>query len=299
MKKSSLAFGAIGVVLATALATQTTVAQNEELERRARELGIMSHIFLTSLNDGGQQGRGTMYQQPKARYLAGQGAVFSFNLAGMRSFMGRNGFNTGDWEQFGLAMSRIGQEVAAQVVASFPDLDLDFDFDPDTIPLAPGRGMSVAERGQIEQMNEAMREQQRKVQDAQRQIRDLQREQQRGSEADMQEFASRLQAVENALQSQVAALTQQQQAYRDYMEQYQQQARAQEASANELMMGHILQALCDYGSTMKSLPANEHVTLVFENYQDDKEQIHVFTFKAVSDCTSVDALKRAAVSYLM
>jgi len=65
------------------------------------------------------------------------------------------------------------------------------------------------------------------------------------------------------------------------------------------LSGKVVQALCDYGATLKSLKNDEHITLIFENFNNDQDQINVFSYKDVAECTSNEKLQQSAVSYLM
>lgn len=313
MKKPILTLCSLGVLAATGLTLQGLAAQQDDIERAAREMNIMSHIFQTSLQEeGDNNARFVFRQQPEARYLAGQGMVFTFNLAGMRNVLGRNAYNNQGWEEFGAAMGKMAEDVMAQITTSFPDMDFDFDYDydfdsnnpvvitaPQMAPMSPVFiDMGSSQREVINQMNEAMREQQQEIQEIQRSIREVQRSLRRenGSTIDLE---NQLKELEASLQPEVAALEDQQKAYTDFMEEFQNQARAQQETLNTQTTGRIIQALCEYGSTLKSLKSDEHITLVFENYNDEQDQIHVFPFEAVSECTTVEKLQQVAVSYLM
>ena len=147
-------------------------------------------------------------------------------------------------------------------------------------------------------MNDAMNDTQRDIQDLQRDMRGVQRDL-RHNDADTRELNAQLEQLNAELKPLMAKLDEQQKTYRDYMDDYRKQVREQEESFNEDMSKHLFQSLCDYGSTLKSLKDDEHVTLIFEDYKDNRDQVYVFPFKEVESCKSVDKLTQAAISYQM
>lgn len=313
MKKFQVTLLSLGIMTALGATFAYSAAQDETIERAARELNIMSTIFQTSFAEGEDNARRDMRQGPEARYLAGQGMVFTFNLSGMRSFWNNsNSFNETDWEQFGLQMGQIAQSVVADVAASFPNMDFDFDFDHDYFfddsnfpgQVVTGRNgvpnaqLSQNQRETIAKMNEAMRERQRAVQEQQRALRDVQR-QLRNQNQDLDALNIKLKEMEAALQPQMTALNDQQKAYAAFMEEVAEKAKAQQEALNKQLTSRVVQALCDYGSTLKSQKNDEHITLVFEHYSNDQDQINVFSYKDVAACTSSEKLQQSAVSYLM
>lgn len=309
MKILVSAMGTLAV--AVAVGSTAVVAQSTDYERAGRELNIMSHIFQTAFEEGSSEQRFVYRQGPEALYLAGQGMVFTFNLAGMRNFWSSSGMGPKEWADFSRSMSQFAQEVVQEVNASFPDLEFDFDYDYDydyDFDGAAGAAqqqlsaaqqqLSATQRETMAQMNEAMREQQRAVQEIQRQVRNLQREL-RGKPASGDSTEARITEQEEKLQAELEELQRQQQAYGSFMEEVASKTREQQEVFNRQLTARVVQALCDYGSTLKSLQPDEHITLVFENYLDDKDQILVFPFAAVSNCTSGEQLQQAGVSYRM
>ena len=61
-----------------------------------------------------------------------------------------------------------------------------------------------------------------------------------------------------------------------------QQARAERVASFEQT---FVQTLCDYGSTLKDLPNNEHISVVIVGAGDNgSDKIHVFSKKDVVNC---------------
>ncbi|MFT7687523.1 MAG: hypothetical protein ACI9FB_002879 [Candidatus Azotimanducaceae bacterium] len=60
----------------------------------------------------------------------------------------------------------------------------------------------------------------------------------------------------------------------------------------------VLQSFCDYGGTLKHLPKEEKVSVVFNYVRTDKDTIFVLEKDDISDCTSAKELKSTALTYL-
>lgn len=68
-----------------------------------------------------------------------------------------------------------------------------------------------------------------------------------------------------------------------------------------LVQNTVLQAFCDYGSTLRSLPAKEKVTIIFENANREMRQdaVLVFDQASITDCNrDSKALRSEAISYM-
>lgn len=60
----------------------------------------------------------------------------------------------------------------------------------------------------------------------------------------------------------------------------------------------VLRSLCDYGTTLKNIPAREHVSLVFERKSREKQQVIVMEMDDITNCKDVASLRSKATSYL-
>ena len=86
---------------------------------------------------------------------------------------------------------------------------------------------------------------------------------------------------------------------RQLQEEYQaDQLAAFEAAPTE-QTPMIFSTLCDYGSTLRSLESDDHVSIVLHNYADGLTQVNVFDRSDLTDCTSADTLRQAGVTYLL
>ena len=78
--------------------------------------------------------------------------------------------------------------------------------------------------------------------------------------------------------------------------------RLKSKQENDRMLGDVqdivLQSFCDYGSTLKHLPEDEKISVVFNYVRKDKDTIFVLDKDDVSDCESTEKLKTTALTYL-
>ena len=73
------------------------------------------------------------------------------------------------------------------------------------------------------------------------------------------------------------------------------------ATQQKLVEAKVLQAFCDYGSTLRSLPDPEKVTIIFEDTQRDPEAdtIYVFDRDDVVECDrGENSMKEKALTYM-
>lgn len=288
-------------VVALASVTLTAMAQNGNDHSQAiRELNIMSNIFEAALEQDEESSGFRFASSPDALYLANQGMVFTFNMRNHFNFNGNNfgQWNSEYWQEFGMEMATLGTEIAAEVMANFPDLGPDLQELQDE--LSTGFGFADPEMLEeqqeiIREMNEAMRDRQEDIQDMQRDIRDAQREIRNGeSAAENEAFIAALQAdIDTARQG----LEQQRSTYQTYMEEYEQDRQEQMEARTQAFSSRILGTLCDYGATMRSLQADEHITIILEDFTQDADQVYVMSYEDVTSCSSTDALLEQAESY--
>lgn len=319
MKTLSLIAGAACAIALLGLAASTGAQQQQQNQQQPqnarqqaeadysqalRELNIMSNIFAATMQEENRGGRNFgPTPDPDALYLAGQGMVFTFNV---NNPWFRGGVGT-YWQDFGESMAQLAQELTNELSAAFPDADFDFDFDYDgAIPVPPAPpGVYVgpnpndflqAQREAIREMSEAMREKQRDIQELQRDLRELQRDL-RDPDENVSRIETQMAEVEAEMEQELAALERQRAAYEQYRAEYEQLRVDQVESYGRELANRAVSALCDYGATLRSLPANEHVTLIFENFSEDRDQVYVFEYGDVASCTSSDQLMASAVSY--
>ena len=271
------------------LTSANVIAKDVELERAQKELRIMSKIFETSISEQSSK-TNPIYGSKKAQatYLAKQGMVFTFNF-------GRNSFTSSeDWEQFGEGIGQFVGVIASEVSNALADIP-----SPPDAPEAPSfdnyedQLEAYQERLQaLESMREQQREQREEVRELQREIRSLERQSTRERD-DKKE----LEEVKEKLETKLKVLDKKMGDYKESMRIYREKRDQKYTQSTKLKSDTIISTLCDYGSTLRSLSSNEHVTLIFTNYANSKDQIHVFNSTDIKRCDSREKLLRKAISY--
>lgn len=72
-----------------------------------------------------------------------------------------------------------------------------------------------------------------------------------------------------------------------------QQAEAQLAAVEDV----VIRSLCDYGATLKNIPEKEHVSLLFEQNNEDQTKVFVMDMNDVQGCQKADVLRSDATVY--
>jgi len=279
-----------GAALTLAISSFIHAQQPANLEPVLRELGIMRNIFAGALEQGSRSskffGGGPA---PDALYLAGQGMVFSFNLPGGGFGYDFGGFCGGNDCNFDFYAD---ENINVNIDPALPDL-------PNLAQVQVSqRAFESQLRAQEEELRvkaEELRARNEELRDLSRELRDLGREQR--DEPDNEALAAQMDELEARMNELQQNVEQESAAYRQTMQQMQDERLAAINAQRQEQIDQVLGVLCDYGSTLKALPGNENVSLVFKNFTGNADQIVVMGHADVSSCTSVDNLKQAAVSY--
>ncbi|MGB0495963.1 MAG: hypothetical protein ACPGJI_06375 [Kangiellaceae bacterium] len=284
-------------VLASCVAIAPQLAMAADYSRAEKELRIMSKIFETSINDSRRGDERSYFpgssRNTESTYLAKQGMVFTFSF-------NQNRFgDASDWQALGEGIGEfvgtLTSEIAHSLADNLPNV-------PEA-PVAPTRSYSehdwedqVEIYEEFQQAMENLRDEQRdkreEVRDLQRSIRDLERKARR-EEVD----SKKLSQTKAKLEEKVNVLNKKMEQYEKAMKEYRDKKAQQLVAANKKKSDLIVSTLCDYGTTLRSLENDEHVTLVFSNFAKNKDQIYVFNYKDVKSCSSKDKLLKKAVSY--
>ncbi len=288
------------VSISSALACSSMLASAEDYQRAQKELKIMSKIFDTSLSEANISNKSHIFPgrsgSTKATYLAKQGMVFTFSFA--RSEFG----GADDWQAFGEGVGRLVGTIASEVSEAFADIDSELNNTP-RAPRAPRPVDDVdawedkmeayeAYRSAMDELREQQRESRREIRDMQRNIRELEREAKHNKEE-----SAELNKQRAELEKKMKKLSEEQAIYQKTMEEYREKKNQKTRERNSKKADLIISTLCDYGSTLRSLGNDEHVTLIFSNYNGDQDQVYVFDYDKVSDCSSKDKLLKNAVAY--
>nr|WP_193988191.1 hypothetical protein [Lelliottia steviae] len=276
----------------------------EELDRIQREVGIMEKILTAAL----KQDTDNKVRNVSASYLQHQGVVFSFDVR-----------SHSRW---------------SSVFASVPDAPLpplpDIDFEEISEIEVLGEHVQVISDAVVVKTQEAyqhamemMRESAERVRevaeqerDVSREIRDLEREKRdlefdrrHDKDAKEQELEKRkkeLQASIKELEKQQQKLSLQQQAMRKELAEKKQaritEQKQQLAELTQRVDKSLSLTLCDYGSGLRTLPNDEHVSFIIRGMSEHKgEQIKVFKKSDIKKCVvgdiKADALLNRATQY--
>ncbi len=278
-------------------------ANAQQREALTKQLDIMASIINTAI--GHQQGddrkRSWAERSPlESTYLAGQGVVYRVNFG---SRMQRFGMSTAPMppmppmekleliqiDRRGPRVEKVieiddGEQREVEVIIDSHEVRIE----GDEIHFEDGVTFSDELRQAVSTMRDAAEE----MRDARRVIRDLSRVDKEASESARKQSAQqlaeakmKLEQAQQRMQSARAELRQAQgqieQRTSARMEEMQQARAARVASFEQT----FVQTLCDYGSTLRDLPNNEHISLVIIGAgEQDNDKIHVFAKKDVMNC---------------
>ena len=294
LKRMSLSLFLVTVFLSASSAQ----AKDSDFSRAQKELKIMSKIFETSLNE--QKDKQSYYSRSRktgATYLARQGMLFRFSF-GSSAFV----YKGDGWEALGAGIGNLVGSIANEVGAAFADVPV-----TPTAPVAPidddwadefaaeyetQVGAYQQRLEELELMREAQREQRDQVRRLQRNIRSLERDKARSSDEKkaLEKYQRELAAKQQQLAKKMKDYKAQMKAYRTKRDQ---EYRLKAKNRADL----ILTTLCDYGPTLRSLKNDEHVTLIFTQYANNKDRVYVLSAKSVKNCDSKEQLLKHAINY--
>ncbi|TQV89772.1 hypothetical protein [Aliikangiella coralliicola] len=287
VKKALLAIASLATVMGTSI-----FAKEYNFERAQKEIKIMSKIFETSLSEQTPTKRrylSSRLQRAEATYLANQGMVFTFSF-------GRNSFSSADdWAAFGQGIGHFVEGIASEVgaaIAEVPVAPVAPDFPEFNIDFEDVYDGYQERREALEVLREKQQEQREHIREIQREIRSLERKKDRERDS-----GNRVEKLKDELAEKVDTLKQRMSEYNHSMNEYRKKRDEKYTASSKQRSDTIISTLCDYGATLRSLKNNEHVTLVFSNYADNKDQVYVFEYSDVKNCDSKEKLLRKAISY--
>jgi hypothetical protein len=277
---------------ATCLTISSATAFSADYSKTEKELRIMTKIFETSISDAKLTGSNPVFSRGGAEsmYLAKQGMVFTF------------GFNSGhfgnanDWQALGEGIGQLVGTIASEVGEAFAEMDRA----APVAPVAPvpsvdwEHNMDAYEAYQeaMEELREQQREKRHEVRELQRNIRDIERQRRRdeGNSGDLEK-------TKQKLEEKMAELSKKMEVYEKSMNEYREKRLEKVRINNQQKSDLIITTLCDYGATLRSLSSKEYVTVIFKNYENNKDQIYVFNSKNVKSCDSAKNLMAQSINY--
>jgi DNA repair exonuclease SbcCD ATPase subunit len=277
------------LLLCTAVSVQAQAS--DELDKIQREVGIMEKILTAAL----KQDTDNKVRNVSSSYLQHQGVVFSFDVRGGSRW--------------------------STVFASVPDAPLppmpDIDFEELTEIEVLGEHVQVISDAVVvktqeayQQAMEVMRESAERVRevaeqerDVSREIRDLEREKRdlefdrrHDKDAKEQELEKRKQALQASIKElekeQQKLSLKQQEMRKELAEKKQARVKEQQqqwAALAKQVDKSLSLTLCDYGSGLRSLPNDEHVSFIIRGVSEGKgELVKVFKKSDIKKCVVGD-----------
>jgi len=289
--KSAVTKG-LAVALTSLLSLTSLGTHAVDYSRAEKELRIMSKIFDTSLAEVKQTNNRKHYsgsRKTEAVYLAQQGMVFSFSFS-------QSGFSGEDWQAFGEGIGQLVGSISAEIAQSFADVDFVAPVAP-IAPLTDGHWEGSIEAYEtyqeaMENLRDEQRDKREEVRDIQRSIREIER-QARREEID----SKQLDKTKKKLKEKMRILSKKLKQYENIRKEYEEKRKEKYKINNQDKSNLITSTLCDYGATLRSLKNNEHITLIFKRFENGKDQVHVFNYQDVKNCTNKDKLLKKAISY--
>lgn len=278
---------------------------NSDYDRIKRDINVMAQIFRGAFETDGKS-RGIAID---ANYLAGQGATFTLNNHNLRSINLLRGDGSGGMAAFPMPPMPVAPKQAAQVaeeihlaLEGLEDFEWNWEGDVGQFQFYDRR-MSELEK----ETREGIRDLAREARDIEREINEqrielIQEEEQKSRQAiegaisKLDKHLAEIVAKQSKLEAHLAAERDKANARRAEEREKALQARTAQLAQVERS---VMQALCDYGSTLKNLPDKEHVSIIFSQaVSADERQIYVFDKKEVTDCRGgADELLKQATAY--
>lgn len=294
-----------GVIIAMLGCTSSKLfAQSpDDLAAIQREVGIMENILSAALKQDTDKAVRTI----KAHYLVKQGVVFELDIR-----------SANRWQSFFSSVPNAPLPPLPEI--DFSEVNIEFISDHaeaisehavESSRKAYQQAMEVMREGaeQVREAAEQERDISRELRDLEREKRDLEFASRHDNSAEAKELAQRKKSLEKeiaALEKQQVKLTKQQQKLRqDITEKQAERAKQQAAEQQKLLTqvnNSISLTLCDYGSGLRNLPNDEHVSFVLNGLADNrKSMIKVFNKADIKKCVMGDIkandLALKAISY--
>lgn len=309
-------------MLVAAMAAVPAVAESDYGEIR-RDVEVLSRALLAAGNEG--DGRPSI-TRIEGNYLAGQGVVLHLSPHRLGGLMGARGFHLDGMDSFGEDIGVFVEEILEGVEASLEGLDVTIaglpmnEFESSRVVVLDEEELEEIRadvRREISGTREQLREEIRDLRKEQANVRREYERAQRQYERSLDEYHEQLEsggdeaAAQAAYAEAEAAMAAAREEYRKGRSAYQDKveaAREEQRAAGQRRIEEFANAtldnFCRYGTSLRSLPNDEHITLIFEGLggsDADEDLIYVIEKKDHSACLTGDIegseLASRAVSY--
>lgn len=296
-----------------------TPALAADYEKIRRELDILSDFIVRTVRDSDDCERCTV--KLRSHYLAQQGALFQIRRSGSHGFVTIHSDH--DSSSFFLPAVPAIPDIKDIHVAdemedtllSVEDALSDIEMDVEIVLDAPDADEQDSsfwswnwdDNSQSEE-SRAYRDSVRKNREAQRALRQLERKMRRAEKEEMKA----LEKQHEKLKDEYADVRKE---YTELAEKHKENIRlikikrekkikerlAESQEKNEQTKALVLGTLCEYQATLKSLPEDEYVTLIFEGMEEQsKSNVMIFEKAALENCSpDKDKMESVALKYVM
>jgi hypothetical protein len=291
------------VILASivAMASSSYALAADDYERLKKDVGVMSQIIDSVFKADKECGQCKV--SVVGKYLADQGIVFLVNsrshgfswISGGDSHNNYS-FSIDDFEDFEHIPEMV-EGIIADVLPSIPD-----------VPDVPREDWTRIIRITGDSTREAIREIRRERRELQQEIRENEIEMIHMEEDEAKTLEASIKEMEKAmveLEKQQAQIEEKVHTNREEYRKTREEARKKKTQLRQeqqkLIQDKVLQAFCDYGSALRSLPSKEKVTIIFENTHTEPRQdtVLIFDQNKITDCNrDKGALRGQALTYL-
>lgn len=256
----------------------------------SKELEVMNSVLVTSLRQTSAN-EAVRFRGLETSYLAGQGVVFEVSTS-----RGAWGVDL-DVRQF---IPNIPEAPVAPIIIGEDGNSISIHVNEDWEHMIEDtvRGFEEAFREASEQMRDVRsdaRELSWEVRELERRKRDLNFQSRNSNEKKQQELKEQLAEIEQEM----AALRARQQELNEYADKIEAEQKVQVEKQKEAAMQadkaflaafeeRIGDTLCRFGSGLRALPKEEHISFVLKNFDSEqrvkRDRVYVFTQKNVKDC---------------
>lgn len=278
----------------------TGLGAEENFEGIDKDVTIMSQILTGAFKADDQCKRCRI----KAHYLAEQGVVFFISMPRVYGTGTRIG--VGDLSDLDIPDVEGLEHIPAIVEEALASVQIELSgTDPYIYTGDNNQNRYITIRRVGRETLEAIREVRRERREIEREISEreirlihedddeVRREAQK-EVAELEEKLAKVEAKEEKLETAVKKSRQEAQDKREKaMAEIRKAREAQQRSVETL----VLQTFCDYGSTLRNLPIDEHVSLVFEDSREG-DTVYVLKHDEIDQCSNgAEGLKASAIAY--
>lgn len=286
-------------VVAMAFSWYALAADN--YDRLKKDVGVMSQI-IDSVFKADKECR-QCNVKIVGKYLADQGIVFLVNSRSHGfSWINRGDASAGynfsfdDFEELEHIPEMV-HGILADVLPSIPH-----------VPGAPGEDWATiikitgdSSRQALRVIRRERRELQQEIHENEIEIIHMDEDEAKAVEASIKELEKAVVELEKQ-QNQIEEKAQSnREEYRKTREEARQKKAQRRQEQQVLIQDKVLQAFCDYGATLRSLPSKEKITIIFENTHTEPRQDTVLVFDQgkITDCNrDKGSLRGQALSYV-